>query len=265
MRPRASRMAWIVSKWNLPDRLGAHHCIRNSHGSEHSRAGDCPRGRPSRDGSLPAAGQAEGARMKRKRGRKMFREVRPVVSAGIQMEFVRNFLRREQVMKCPRARVEAELVFGSAVEVDFHSRGPRAFCHQRERIIVVPEGAIERGAEGRAHGPGERLSLRTIGGSSLRQFRYERGAVCAGRPEKLRIPQGEPQGSIAAHRDARYAAVAPLGLNAIMAFYKRQKLADEKILVTHFAVARIDVKAAVRAGSDDQEFPDLLLLPQILD
>jgi len=50
-----------------------------------------------------------------------------------------------------------------------------------------------------------------------------------------------------------------------VAFDEGEEFADEEILVAHFAVARVDVEAAVGAGRDDQEFADLLLLPHVFD
>ena len=61
-------------------------------------------------------------RLKFERRRKMLREIRPVVAAGIQMKLVGDFARVEQIMKRLRAHVEAVLVLGAAIKINFQSR-----------------------------------------------------------------------------------------------------------------------------------------------
>jgi len=132
----------------------------------------------------------------------MLGEIVPVVAAGVEMEFVGDFLRFEQVVEILRASVETELVFGAAVEVNFHAHGAGAFFDDRERIVAVPEAAVEGLAESRTHLLAERLGLGIVGSANFRQFRDERCAVRAYGAEKLWIEESEAQRAVAAHGDA---------------------------------------------------------------
>ena len=166
----------------------------------------------------------------------MLGEIGFVVAAGIQMKFVGDAARSEQLVKCLRAGVESVVIFGAAIEIDVHADRARAIADNREWAIALPEGGIEWIAERSAQREGDRGFLRA-GHLDVRQVGDQRGAVRADRAEHLRISKREPQRAIASHRDAGDAAVRAVGADAIVAFDEGQEFLDEKILVAHAAVA----------------------------
>ena len=73
----------------------------------------------------------------------MLGKISPVVPAGIEMKLMRNLLRDQKIVERLRSAVEPEQVFRSAIEVNRHARRMRALFHQSERVVAVPEGAVE--------------------------------------------------------------------------------------------------------------------------
>src|SRR6516162_6241672 len=120
------------------------------------------------------------------------------MSAGIEMEFVRDGPGDEQLVKCLRPRVEAVFVFCPAIEVDLQTSRSGAAAHKRERAIAVPKRRIEGCAKRTAESQRQALPY---GAFQLcaRQFGNQRGTVRADRAEQLRIAKAEAQGTITAH------------------------------------------------------------------
>src|SRR5487761_525736 len=79
------------------------------------------------------------------------------------------------------------------------------------------------------------------------------------------MAKSKMQSAVAAHGNSADAAIMTAGPRAVRAFDERQKFADEEILVTLAAVARIDVEAGVGVGRDDEKFAELMLFPKIFD
>ncbi len=77
----------------------------------------------------------------------MLREVGPIVPAGIEMKFVGDSARGEQIVKRLRAYVEAVFILGAAIEIDFKTRGARSGTRERERVVARPKSRVERRAE----------------------------------------------------------------------------------------------------------------------
>src|SRR5580700_5021361 len=79
------------------------------------------------------------------------------------------------------------------------------------------------------------------------------------------MQERKAQRSVPAHRKARNSSRCACGLNTIAGFDCGHELAQKKIFVSLFAVVRIDVEARTRRWRHDQEFAQLMLLPQIFD
>ena len=77
----------------------------------------------------------------------MLGEVGFVVATRIQMKFVRDAARNEEIVEGLRAIVEAVIVLGAAIEIDVHANQARSIADDGERAIALPEGGIERIAE----------------------------------------------------------------------------------------------------------------------
>src|SRR5690242_17270418 len=131
----------------------------------------------------------------------MLGEVGFVVAAGVQMKFVRDAARGQQLMERLRAHVETVVVLGAAIEIDAHPGGAWEIANDGERAVALPEGGIEWIAERSAQGEGERVLL-CAGHLNARQVGNQCGAMRADRTEELRIPEGETQRAVASHRDA---------------------------------------------------------------
>ena len=63
----------------------------------------------------------------------MLGEIGPVVTPRIEMKFMWDMARVEQIMKGLRAVVKPEIIFGAAVEIDREPRWARTIAHDRER------------------------------------------------------------------------------------------------------------------------------------
>src|SRR2546427_10424641 len=88
---------------------------------------------------LPRGAETEGSRVKLQRRREMFRHVSPIVAARIEMKFVRDAPRLQQIMKRFCAGVEAELILCAAVEINLQAVRTRTAPDQRKWAVAFPE------------------------------------------------------------------------------------------------------------------------------
>lgn len=91
--------------------------------------------------------EVEGAGMEFEDSGKMGGEILPVMGARVEMEFVGNFAGRENFVEGGSAAVEAEVVFGTTVKIDFEG-GEICGAGKGERIVATPENWIGRRAKG---------------------------------------------------------------------------------------------------------------------
>lgn len=82
-------------------------------------------------------------------------EVGPVVAAGIEMKFVRDAAGKEEIVEGFGAAVEAEIVFGAAIEVDEEVARAGMAADDGEGALAGPVGRIERRTEGGAEETGD--------------------------------------------------------------------------------------------------------------
>src|SRR5262249_2057222 len=88
----------------------------------------------------------DGTRLKFERSREVLGKILPVVTSGVNMRFVREVPRTQDVVQGPGASLEAKIVLVATVEINFQageSRSPR----RRQRRIALPEGRIRRRTE----------------------------------------------------------------------------------------------------------------------
>jgi len=90
----------------------------------------------------------------------MLGKIGPVMPAGIEMKFMRNFLSDQKIVERLRSAVESEQILRSAIEVNRHPRRMRALFHQGEWVIAVPERPVEGRPEGPTHHSREAFTLR---------------------------------------------------------------------------------------------------------
>lgn len=83
--------------------------------------------------------------------------------------------------------------------------------------------------------------------------------------EQFGMTEGEMQGAVAAHGNARDRAIGAAWARSITAFDEREEFAQKEVLVTEFAVARVDVKAGCARGSGNEEFLEAAFFAEILD
>lgn len=102
-------------------------------------------------------------------------KILPIVAAGVEVEFVRDSARRQQIVKLLRTRVEAVFIGSAAIEIDLEPGGA-AVSRQREGSIALPEGAVRGRAECGPHHAHHRR-LPGIGNRNGGKFFQERGAV----------------------------------------------------------------------------------------
>jgi hypothetical protein len=198
-------------------------------------------------------------------GFKVRSEVGPVVTAGIKMELVRNFAGGEEFVESRGAGFEAEIVFGTAVEIDFHTR-EQSSAGERERAVALPERRIGREAENAAEEAGTSRSWHApISGEEGGKFFDEGSAVGADRRKQLRMSEGEMESPVTAHGNAGDGAIGAAGADAIAAFDERKKFLQEKILVAGFAVARVDVKAGFARWSGNEEILEAAFFAEVFD
>ena len=161
------------------------------------------------------------------------------------------------------AAIETVIVLRAAIKVNLQAGWRRAFAHQSERAVAIPEGAIERRAKRAAEcarDGGGRIRVKP----ALRRVCDQRGAIGADRTEKIRMTKRQMQGAVAAHGHAGDSTTAAAFFRAVMRIDEGHHFLNQKILVGAFSVARIDEEGAIAIGRDDQKFTDLHLFPQIL-
>src|ERR1700681_3496730 len=84
--------------------------------------------------------------MKRQGSGQMLGEVSGVMAPRIDMEFTRDVARGENFVESLRARIKAEVVFISTIEVDFQTRKVCPAGHGNGTVLI-PKGRIGRAAE----------------------------------------------------------------------------------------------------------------------
>ena len=199
------------------------------------------------------ARQSERMRLKLKRRRKMLGEILPVVAARIQMKLVRDAVRRQQLVELLAALVESKIILGAAIEINLQPRRTRPISHDRERALALPERRHPPANQTPCPAPRPPPAACSLDTLILGNLSISAGLCALTAHEQIRIAQRESQRAIAAHRNARDAARLSFRSNPIVAFDVRHKFADEKILVAHFAVARIDVEASARRPAPRSE------------
>lgn len=181
------------------------------------------------------------------------------------MILVRDFARGEDFVEGGSSGVEAEVVFGAAVEIDFEAGEPRS-AGQSERAVALPKRCVGRETEDAAEDAGTRARRSaTIAGKEERKLFDERGAVRAYGREKLGMREGQMKRAVAAHGNAGDGAVGAAGTDAVVRSDERKKFTQEKILVAALAVEGIDVKAGAAGRSGDQEFLEQTFVAEIFD
>lgn len=75
----------------------------------------------------------------------------------------------------------------------------------------------------------------------------------------------EMQRAIAAHGDSRDGAIGTARTHAVAALDERKEFLEKKVLVTNFAVERVDVEAGAARGSGDEEFLDAAFFAEVVD
>src|SRR5579859_5061052 len=179
------------------------------------------------------------------------------------MIFVWNVARGKKFVQGFGAGVKAKVIFGTAVKINLHSRKIRG-TRYRHGIISSPECGIEWRSKRTAKNtqPAElpRI-LCTDFGERFKQCR----AVRAHGAEELRMAEGNVQRTVSAHRNSRNSARFAPRLRAIPPLDRRHKLLQEEILIAALAIARVDVETCLAGWRHNQEFSQLMLLPQVLD
>lgn len=104
-----------------------------------------------------------------------------------------------------------------------------------------------------------------IGDADVGKLFEESCAVGADGGEEFRMPEGDVEGSVAAHGDSSDTAGMADGGSSISVIDEGNEFADEEIFVADAAVMGVDVEGGAGIGRDDQEFADFVLLPKILD
>jgi len=196
------------------------------------------------------------------RSGEMFCEVGGIVAAGIEMEFVRDMARGEDIVEGGGAGVEAVVVVVAAVEIDSEA-GEIGGTGEDEGAVLVPENGVGRIAENAAEY--SRAGRAGRGAEKAGKFFDERGAVGTDGAEKLRVAEGEMQRAVAAHGDAGDGTVGAARRGAIAFFDEREKFLEKEILVAAPAILRIDVEARTAVRRGDQKISQLTFFAQVFD
>ena len=77
--------------------------------------------------------------------------------------------------------------------------------------------------------------------------------------------EGKMEGTVAAHGNAGDRAIGAALTDLIAAFDEGEKFLQEKILVTDFAVAGVDVETGAAGGSGDEEILEAAFFAEIFD
>src|SRR5713226_3483273 len=97
--------------------------------------------------------EPERLRVELERRREMFRHISPIVAAGVEMEFMRDAPRPQQIMKRFCAGVEAKIILRAAVEINLQSVRTRTVPQQRKGTVAFPESQVRRRAKHVAQDP----------------------------------------------------------------------------------------------------------------
>src|SRR5690348_8785638 len=114
--------------------------------------------------------------MKAERIGQVLREVSPVMSARIQMKFMRDSARVERLVQGLSACLKSIIILSTAIKIDFHA-SEMCPASERERIIAVPKLLVGRGAENISQQSQAARLGRTIHGNR-RQSLHQRTALC---------------------------------------------------------------------------------------
>ena len=87
--------------------------------------------------------EGKGARMEFEGGGEMLGEVGPVVAAGIEVKFVRDAAGEEEFVEGFGAAIEAEIVFGAAIEIDEEVTGAGMIANDGEGALARPVSGIK--------------------------------------------------------------------------------------------------------------------------
>ena len=174
-------------------------------------------------------------KMKLEQGGQVLGEICPIVTAGIEMEFVRDATRLEQLVQRLGASVETIVILRAAIKVNVQSGKIRG-AGDRKRVVLFPEGGIDRRTENVAKNsyPGEPVGIH---GVDDRKFLDQSRAKRSNRSENAGMTKRQMQCAIAAHGNPGNAAGRPFWSRAIALFEKGQKFLQEKILITLLSVA----------------------------
>src|SRR5258708_4152550 len=133
-----------------------------------------------------------------------------------------------------------------------------------QRIMLFPEGRIERRAENITKNPRPGRLTRIGNGNRGKLFQQSR-TVGAHGAEESRMAEGQMQSAITAHRNPGNAAVGTPGLRAIAFFDSGKKFPEKKIFITKAAIPGGYVEAGASIRRDDQKIAELMPLPEVLD
>src|SRR6185437_5281699 len=133
----------------------------------------------------------------------MRKEVFRVVTSGIKVELVRNFLGQQLLMHLLSRGCESVFILLSTIDVDCLSSELRlVLARQKKRIVLVPVCEVNWIAKYSAKQLGKRTCVTQIGIQFGRGFCHKRRALGADRAEKFRMRKGKTQRSISAHGEA---------------------------------------------------------------
>src|ERR1700704_5304786 len=90
--------------------------------------------------------------------------------------------------------------------------------------------------------------------------RRQRGALCAYRAKQFWICESDAQRAVSAHGNAADGAPFAVFAEVVLLFDRGHELAQKEIAVEDLIVRRVDVKACLAFGGDDQEIADFVLL-----
>ncbi len=205
--------------------------------------------------------------MKFQRRRQVRREVGRIVPSGVQMKFVGHVPRRQDFVQNCGPRVKRVIILIAAIEVNLQSRQIRR-SRQRDRAFPIPVRRVGRAAKYAPEDPGA-IGLTALGRRTAkkdRQFLDQRGAVGAYGREELRMPEGQVQRAIPAHRNPGNRPVGAARRCAIALLDERQKLLHQKVFVAFLPVFRVDVETrppppAWRSGNPSARLSPACLPP----
>src|SRR6266849_57840 len=135
---------------------------------------------------------SEEAGAERERSGDVGGEIDGIVTAGIDMKFMRDSAGGEDFVEGRGACFEAVIILVAAIEIDFQQK-PRHFSSPVNRRILLPEHRVGWTAKCATENAGAR-GLRSIDEGG--KFFDERGAVSADGTEKLRMTEGKMESAV---------------------------------------------------------------------